>query len=322
MKNTLKTSLILAGLLLAASMSFGQTLLTTTTLSAAVTTTSATVIPLTSATGVVATSTILFVDSEAMFVNSVNGTNIGVTRGYQTPGSARTHASSAVVWILPAGTYGTFAARTITPTGSCTRTNETYLPVIAIGLVGTFPTISDCVGGQWVSDSTRSTQNTPFRIEFPSLGSVAWTSVGTSTAIASATSMYCSEIDVPFSKYVTGLGVLNGATAGGTDKHYVMLYDATGNIVTNSAVAGVAAATANGWQTFAFTNPYYVIGPAKYYGCLQSNGTTDTVRMLTTGTLDNTTTKAVTGQTFGTVAASFTVPTTFTTVVGPVWEFY
>src|SRR4051812_49409152 len=80
---------------------FGQTALTMTTLSAAVAAGSGSVSPattvrLTSATGVVANTTILFVDGEAMFVNSVSGTAIGVTRGYQgTP--AYPHIALATV---------------------------------------------------------------------------------------------------------------------------------------------------------------------------------------------------------------------------------
>jgi len=115
--------------------------------------------------------------------------------------------------------------------------------------------------------------------------------------------------------------VLNGTTVG-TDKHLLILYDGTGNLIANSATAGATTSGASTYQTYAFTTPYYVVGPAKYYACLQSNGTTDSLRMLTAGTQDNITTKAVTGQTFGTIAATFTVPTTFTTVVGPYWELF
>lgn len=297
-----------------------QTILTSTTLAAAVSTTSATTVTVTSATGITANSTVLFVadagsSGEAMFVNAVNGTQIGVTRGYQTQGKARTHVSGALVFIAPPNALGY-----VQPSGSCTRANIPYLPDIAVGLEGTATTISDCIGGVWVNATVQNI-NTFFRVPLPPLGSVAYTGVGTNTAVASATSMYCTELDVPYSKYVTGLAVLNGATVG-TDKHLAVLYDGAGNLIANSATAGATTSGASTYQTYAFTTPYYVVGPARYYGCLQSNGTTDTVRMLTTGTLDQYTTKAVTSQVFGTIAASFTVPTTFTTVVGPVWELY
>src|ERR1700692_814894 len=96
MKNTLK-NLFLFGLFLSASMLFGQTILPTTTLSAAVASSSTTSVQVTSATGIVATSTVLFigdgVNGEAVFVNSVSGTTLAVTRGYQSLGSARPHVS-------------------------------------------------------------------------------------------------------------------------------------------------------------------------------------------------------------------------------------
>lgn len=298
-----------------------QTLLTTTTLSSAVASTSSTVISVASATGITANSTVLYIadsgsSGEAVFVNSVSGTQIGVTRGYQTLGKARTHASGTVVFIGPPFAFGI-----VQPSGSCTRSDIPYLPAISFGLEGNSTTISDCVGGVWVTASSQNL-NTFFRVSLPPTGSVAYTGTGTNTVVASPTSMYCTELDVPASKYVTGLGNLNGATVG-TDKHIAILYDGTGNVLANSATAGATTSGASTWQTYAFTTPYFVVGPAKYYGCLQSNGTpTDSVRMLTTGTQDNITTKAVTGQTFGTIAATFTVPTTFTTVVGPYWELY
>jgi hypothetical protein len=133
--------------------------------------------------------------------------------------------------------------------------------------------------------------------------------------------MYCSEIDLPANKLVTGLGVLNGTTVG-TDNHLVALYDATGNLIANSAVAGVVAASASTYQTIAFTTSYYLVGPAQYFGCLQTNGTTATVRMIVTGTQDTFLTKGVTSITFGTIPATITVPTTFTTAVGPYLEWY
>ncbi|HEY1800085.1 MAG TPA: hypothetical protein VGG46_04045 [Terriglobales bacterium] len=302
-----------------------QTLLTTTTLSAAISSSATTHIVVASASGITAGSTVLYIaDSgstgEAVFVNAVNGTTLTVQRGYQTLGSAAPHASGTVVFVGPAIAFSV----TVQPTGSCSRTsigiNNNYLPVIAFGLVGQPTTINDCVGGQWVSSLSSLNANT-FTAAQVTPCSTAYTSCGTNTAIAAATSMYCSEIDVRASKYVTGLGVLNGATVG-TDKHLVILYDGTGNLIANSATAGATTSGASTWQKYAFTTPYYVVGPAKYYACAQSNGTTDKLQMLTTGQGDNTTTKAVTGQVFGTIASTFTVPTTFTTVVGPYWELY
>jgi len=303
---------------LLAPSSEAQTYLSNTTLSTAVSATNvvAPTITVASATGITAGNTMLFVDNEGMFVNAVNGTTLSVTRGYYG-GRVTGHASGALVWFGPPFAFQ-WAFPGGYPSGSCTRSNLQYLPYINTDT----GQISDCIGGVWVSGGTATgTYGSFYRVTLPYIGSVAYTSAGTNTAIAAATSMYCTELDVPASKFVTGLGVLNGATVG-TDKHLAILYDATGNLLANSATAGATTSGASTWQTFAFTTPYFVVGPAKYYACLQSNGTTDTVRMLTAGQLDNLTTKAVTGQTFGTIASSFTVPTTFTTVVGPYWELY
>jgi len=325
---TLKNSLILCGLSLAASMSFGQTILTHTTLSSAVTSSAATTIPLTSTSGLTAAASIIFVADgagEAMFVNSVNTTanTVGVTRGYQSLGKARPHASGALVFVIPGGALQQVPPplANVLPTGSCTRGNLAYLPIIASGLGGVAATVSDCVGGVWVNGNIVPQNNAAFRLPFPNTGGTAYTAINTNGTTLAATTMYCSEIDVLASKLVTGLGVLNGTTAT-TDNHLVALYDSTGNLLANSAVAGVVASGASTYQNIAFTTSYYLVGPAQYYGCLQTNGTTATVRMIVTGTQDTFLTKGVTGQTFGTIPASFTAPTTFTTAVGPYWEIY
>lgn len=343
MKNTLKTfASVLAVLFLFSLMGQAQTLLTTTTLSAAMPNTQQSVTTggfmgiatLTSATGVSApaanttgilnnvTGTFLYVDRELMDVRGTNGTIITVVRGAE--GTAATaHASGAVVFVIPAqlatllggGSAGAYPA---VPAGACTRGNEIVLPRIQF----TTGVISDCIGGQWVNgDAAQTTRSTGTVLYAPNPGAVIYTSINSTGTVPAATTMYCTEIDLPFSKYATGLADLLG-TVGGTDKHIVALYDATGNLLANSATAGTTAGTASTYEQIPFTSKYYMVGPAVYYGCLQTNGTTATVRMLVTSTQDGYTTKGVTGQTFGTVPATITVPTTFTTAVGPYWQVY
>jgi hypothetical protein len=305
------------GLIPGAQLAAAQTYLSNTTLSSAVSTTATTTVKVASATGITATNTMLFVDNEGMFVNSVSGTTLSVTRGYYG-GRSTTHVSGALVWFGPPPAFG-WAEPAGFPSGSCTRSNQLYLPYINTDSGA----ISDCVGGVWVTGGNATgNYGSFFRVPLPNTGGIAYASVTTDTVVAAATSMYCTELDMQASKYTTGLGILNGATVG-TDKHIVILYDGTGNLLANSAVAGATTSGANTYQTYAFTTPYFVVGPAKYYACVQSNGTpTDSLRMIPTGNQDTYTTKAVTGQTFGTIAATFTVPTTFTTVVGPRWELY
>jgi hypothetical protein len=139
MKNTLKNSLILSVLLLAASMSFGQTALTQTTLASAVTSTSTTTISVASATGITATNTLLYItdgtssNGEAVFVNSVSGTVIGVTRGYNGTKASR-HISGSIVFAGPPYAFVNVdpsgEAQVAAGTASCT--NEAYTPRVNI----------------------------------------------------------------------------------------------------------------------------------------------------------------------------------------------
>jgi hypothetical protein len=159
--------------------------------------------------------------------------------------------------------------------------------------------------------------NTFYHLPSPYPGSVTnAAALGTSTATVAA-ELYCTEIDLPYSKLLTGIAPHIGAT-GGTDNWIVALYDSTGNLVANSAVAGtVVSGTAYAWQAEAFTSSYYAVGPAQYYGCVQSNGTTATLDLIKTAFADYVLTfKSASAGTFGTLP-SFTAPTTFTTVNGP-----
>jgi hypothetical protein len=265
-------------------------------------------------------TTYLFVDRELMQVESVSGTSVTVIRGAGSTGAA-SHASGALVFVVPAAAVANFGGGAYGaeggPQGSCTRTNELYLPRIQFSS----GTVSDCVGGQWINgDDSQTTRSTFYRASFPPIGAVAHTgAIGTSTATTAA-ELYCVEIDMPFSKLITGLAPHIGAT-GGTDKWIVALYDATGNLIANSATAGATVSgTAFAFQPEAFTAPYFAVGPAQYYGCVQSNGTTATLDLVTTGTGDLLLTyKSAAAGTFGTLP-NFTAPTAFTTLQGP-WQY-
>lgn len=95
-----------------------------------------------SATGIAVPSnsgqTVLFVDQEAMYVNSVSGTTIGVFRGYQgTP--VQVHVSGARVLVGPIAN-GISAFNPILtgvnaagdPGGGCTAANTLYTPFLNI----------------------------------------------------------------------------------------------------------------------------------------------------------------------------------------------
>ncbi len=322
MKNTLKTSLILCGLILAASMSFGQTILPHTTLSAAVTTSSTTTIPLTSTTGVTAGNTVIFIadgEGEAMFVNAVPASGIAqVTRGYQSLGKARPHASGALVFVASGNAVDT--VNVVQPTGSCTRTNVPYLPVISLGIGGAPSVISDCLGGVWVNGNVAAQGMSPTIIGSPQTGGAVLTGVGTSTATTN-TSMYCTEVDLPQSKLLTGLAVLNGTVTANGHRN-VILYDAAGYLLANSG-STTTSGTASQFQKIAFATSYYAVGPALYFACSQSQSSSDTLNLIVTadgnaGFL----TQIYTTQTYATVPATITPPTAYTTAQGPYWEFY
>jgi hypothetical protein len=319
MKKTLIT-LLLAVLVLAAPVA-AQTILTNTTLAAAVSSSSAKSFNLTSVTGVSAPSgsdytkqTFLYVDRELVDVQSVSGTIVNVVRGIGGTFAA-SHASGAVVFVMPAYLTTYFGA---IPQGSCTRGNELALPRIyaASGI------ISDCLGGQWINgDSLQSTRTLNSLYRFPDPGGTALTALETAgTAAGAATEQYCTEVDIPVSYLLTGLAVLNGTTVG-TDKHLLILYDSSGNILANSAVAGATTSGASTYQKYNFTSKYYAVGPARYFACMMANGTTDTVRHAITAVNDNVLAGKLTGKTFGTVT-SITPPSTFTTALGPYFALY
>jgi hypothetical protein len=322
-----------------ASALHAQTLLTTTTLSAAagntvssaLTTGNLGIVSLTSATGVsgpsvntgntagLATSnasTYLYVDRELMQVEAVSGTTITVVRGVGSTAAA-SHLSGALVFVLPAAAManwggGSYGQAPAVPQGSCTRTQELYLPRIQF-ISGM---ISDCLGGQWVNGDALQTQRTSFyRLEAPTIGAVSNAAAIGTNSTAVAAELYCTEVRLPYSRLLTGYAPHIGTT-GGTDKWIVALYDSGGNLLANSAVAGATVGTANTWQATAFTSTYFAVGPAQYFACLMSNGTTATIDTVTTGKDDNILTfKSASAGTFGTLP-NFTAPTAFNSVSG------
>lgn len=310
------------GLFPLTTMAGAQTVLSNTTLGSALKDSKAQLVNLASVTGVVA-GTDLYVDSELMQVEVVPsaGTVVTVIRGYGGT-KASSHANGAFVFIVPAAAQP-LALVSTDPQGSCARGSSTsaastlYLPIINTRT----GYISDCLGGYFTLGDPQNQGNPFFHVLGGQPGGTIYTSLNSTGTTLAATTMYCSELDLLSNKIVTGIGIMNGTTVG-TDKHLVALYDASGNLLANSATAGATSATASNYQNFAFTSSYFAVGPAQYFTCMQTNGTTDTVRMLVTQVGDTLLTKGVTGITFGTVPATITVPTTFTTAVGPYAYLY
>jgi hypothetical protein len=255
--------------------------------------------------------TILYVDSEAIRVTTLpsTGAPVLVERGFQSPAAA--HASGAVVWIatpqqLIWGSQGV-------PSGTCT-TATAVSPTINVHL-GQF---SECLNNVWVT----GTGSVPYsHVQSPVVGAIAATSL-TAGVAQTDTTMGCIEVDMPGNKLLTGIGLLNGATAQ-TDKLLVALYDSGGNLLANSSTAGVTSSGTSDYQFFPFATKYFAVGPALYYACMQNNGTTALVHMADAGTgADTLYAGAISSITFGTVPSTITVPTTFTTAVGPMVALY
>jgi hypothetical protein len=163
--NMKKTTLSLSLFLLLAVSAFGQTALTATTLSSAVSTSYGTTITVASATGItVSPATILYVDGEAMVVNSVSSTNIGVRRG-AVGTAANPHLSGAMVLAGPPAAFISYD-----PSGSCTNGQGLFLysPIVNVRR-----------GNQWLCSSVTS------RI-VPGFGNIDFTPPQPTTAVASA----------------------------------------------------------------------------------------------------------------------------------------
>jgi hypothetical protein len=269
---------------------------------------------LTSVTGITAGNTMLFIEGEADFVNSVNTTanTVSVTRGAGPSTRVSTHPNAAKVWFGPPS-YFHSQNPVGYPFGSCSRTSGLVVPYIDINN----NVYSDCLGGIWVRGISGVLPAVTFS---PAPGGAVLTGVGTSTATTN-TSMYCSQIYLPVNKTLTGLEILNGATTGNGHRD-VILYDAAGVLIANSGTT-TTSGTASQYQALPFTAPVFAVGPATYIGCSQAQSSSDTLNL--TVTADGNAglfTQIYTGQTYGTIPATIVAPTAYTTAQGPYFAFY
>ncbi len=138
---------------------------------------------------------------------------------------------------------------------------------------------------------------------------------GGDTAGVNGTTWYSSLV-VRYPSTLTGLAYLIGAT-GGTDKAIVAFWDSTGAVVANSELTtGSTVGTASTYQAIDFVTPFNAY-PGVYFGGVQTNGNTATIRTITVGRqlCDN-----VAG-TFKTIPA-LTPPTTFSAAKAPILATY
>lgn len=250
-----------------------------------------------------------------------------VRRGVLGTSAAYSHATGAKVWVGQPATGtgdssrpfsgGAFAPNI--PSGICTASAQYTLPIIVYGTLGggTAVVPYNCIGGYWVVGEGQNPSAVPYTsfATFPAPPATTATSV---TDVAGT--IWTSQLAVPFNGTLTGACVLNGATVG-TDKWIVALYDSTGALVANSALAGTTTAGVSIMQCLPFVSTLAVYGPGTYYLALQGNGTTDNFKAYAAGMAPtNYGTNSQTGV-FGTLAA-VTPSITFTAGKGPIGSVY
>lgn len=295
-----KLSIALMLALVLACTAFAQIPIVTTTLSSAMLVTdrvafltsgTSVVVPALAGTGGVLGS-ILVIDNEAMQVMSAGPTSTSfiVKRGIypNLAGAGNTLSRSGTLGLA----HGKGAK--VYVLGPTTSTGDPSRPVATANFLSQKP---------YQPGSFLTT---------PSVNGVATTSV---TDVSGT--FFISSIEVDYNMISTGACWLNGATVT-TDKHIIYLWDATGTLLANSALAGVADATfASIYECTTWTTPVGVFGPAQYFVGVQANGTTDNVQMYITGGVSSNYPTTSQAGTFGTTANITTIPTTFTTAVGP-----
>lgn len=148
------------------------------------------------------------------------------------------------------------------------------------------------------------------------IGSVAYASIGTNTTDV-AGQLWITDILVPYNYVCSSIGFLQGGTAT-TDNTLLAIFDAGGNRLATSALAGVVLSGASTFQEQALLAAVQLYGGNRYYVAVQGNGTAaGALVTIPTSTYVGVLAGSLAGA-FGTVPANIVVPTTFTAGKGPV----
>lgn len=174
--------------------------------------------------------------------------------------------------------------------------------------------------------STMTVNGTPSIVTTPKLkdsnitiGPVALASIGANTADVNG-QLWVTDIFIPITRSITKIGFLQGGTAT-TDNVLVAIFDVNGNKLATSALTGVVLSGANTFQEQTLLAPITLTGPGTYFIAIQGNGTAaGAIQVLTSPNIMNRT--SVIAGTFGTVPATITPPTTWTTGQAPVVYVY
>lgn len=148
------------------------------------------------------------------------------------------------------------------------------------------------------------------------IGSVAYASVGTNTTDV-AGQLWITDIIVPSNFVASSIGFLQGGTAT-TDNFLVAIFDAAGNRLGTSNLAGVVLSGANTFQEQALLTPVQLYGPNRYFIAVQGNGTAaGAIQTIPTSTFVGVLANSVSGS-FGAVPAIVAMPTSFVAGKGPI----
>lgn len=286
-------------------------------------------------TSISQTGTYLVIDKEAVQVTTAGSstTCFNVKRG-QLGTAPAGHISGRNVWVGNVATGSgdssrPFSGGAITsnvPTGSCTASQQYSLPVIFVGQNNFINTGFSyyCDADVW---SAGQSQQTGGQASYTS-----WTTYPTPGNVVAPVAvtdvsgkLFFSQVIPLTNTLTTGACILNGSGAG-TDNYIFALWDASGTLVTTTALAGTASSGASLLQCIAWTTPIVITGPNAYFVGVQGNGTTAAQfsGYKTGGAPTGYLTGAQTGGTFGTVLdiATANIPTTFTTGLGPYMSLY
>lgn len=257
-------------------------------------------------------------NSATIFSGAMSASTSGTTLTVSFAGITLTLTQGAVAFAAASNfAFTTTAGTALTFQGAASDDNpQLYSSVpIASWITGLGSTDAELLTSQIVSTplgapTAYSTGTAPVINSTIIVGS----NVGVNTTPVTTTT-YVAEVFIPAHCIITGIAVLNGTVASGNIK--VALTDPTGVVVAQSASTGQAGT--NVYQQVAFTTAYAAKGPGRYYVLLQIDNITGRIA---THFVGNFTTTSVTGGVYGTMVNLASIPTTFTTAVGPIASTY
>lgn len=200
-----------------------QATMTSTTLSTALASASSTVqscFNVASATGITAPNfstpnqptgnqTLLVVNHEAIFVNSVTGTFVCGTRGYATT-RANAHVSGATVWVGPPTA---FLNSDPGEGNACTATALAYLPIVTVG-----GNTYDCLGVAPASVVVRTSSPGVPAVGSTVASATTITPTGTEFAVSGVTAVATINVPAGFAPgmqlFIRPTGIFATTTAG------------------------------------------------------------------------------------------------------------